>query len=257
MSAALQDSDVWIIMRADQRSFWFENNPNIRIPLGFQPSERRTLEDHKAVLLEELNIKDLAFADDTSPYIGAQVLLNKATLGPKYGSRLAELEELAGRPEAFQQLKSLFTEAEGQPVVWLGDFELGEGDLTLSILDRPGFSHAMDTKDLKVGEGEGIKARLVAIDTNVTPALADEGLARELVHRLQTMRRNAGFDIADRITTYYQGGEDIRRVMAGFGDYLRQETLSRELVEGEPPADAYQEEHTVDGQRVRLAVRRI
>ncbi|MCJ7491114.1 MAG: DUF5915 domain-containing protein, partial [Dehalococcoidia bacterium] len=102
----------------------------------------------------------------------------------------------------------------------------------------------------------GIKARLVAIDTNVTPALADEGLARELVHRLQTMRRNAGFDIADRITTYYQGGEDIRRVMAGFGDYLRQETLSRELVEGEPPADAHQEEHTVDGQRVRLAVRR-
>jgi isoleucyl-tRNA synthetase len=226
------------------------------IVVGFLANERRTLEDHKAVLLEELNIKDLAFADDASPYIGAQILLNKAALGPKYGSRLAELEELAGRPEAFQQLKSLFTEAEGQPAVWLGDFELGEGDLTLSILDRPGFSHAMDTKDIGVGDGEGIKARLVAIDTNVTPALADEGLARELVHRLQTMRRSAGFDIADRITTYYQGGEDIRRVMADFGDYLRQETLSRELVEGEPPADAHQEEHTVDGQRVRLAVRR-
>jgi len=142
-------------------------------------------------------------------------------------------------------------------VVWLGDFELGEGDLTLSILDRPGFSHAMDTKDIKVGEGEGIKARLVAIDTNVTPALADEGLARELVHRLQTMRRNAGFDIADRITTYYQGGEEIRRVVADFGDYLRQETLSVDLLAEEPPAGAHREEQTVDGHKIWLAVRRI
>src|SRR4030065_89461 len=130
------------------------------IVVGFSPNERRTLEDRKAVLLEELNIKDLAFADDASPYIGAQVLLNKAALGPKYGSRLAELEEWAGRPEAFQQLKSLFTEEGGQPVVRIGDFELGEGDLTLSILDRPGFRHAMDTKDIGGGEGGGINGGL-------------------------------------------------------------------------------------------------
>jgi len=141
-------------------------------------------------------------------------------------------------------------------VVWLGDFELGEGDLTLSILDRPGFSHAMDTKDIRVGEGEGIKARLVTIDISVTPALADEGLARELVHRLQTMRRNAGFDIADRIVTYYQDDADIGRVMTNFDAYIRQETLSVDLLAEEPPAGAHREEQTVDGHKIWLAVRR-
>jgi len=96
----------------------------------------------------------------------------------------------------------------------------------------------------------------VALDTVVTPELADEGLAREIVHRLQTMRKNAGFDIADYITTHYQGDADVVRVLRQFEDYVRQETLSRELVEGPPPEGAYVEEHKLSGRSVRLAVNR-
>jgi isoleucyl-tRNA synthetase len=96
----------------------------------------------------------------------------------------------------------------------------------------------------------------VALDTVVTPDLADEGLAREIVHRLQTMRKNAGFDIADYITTHYQGDAQITRVLRQFEVYVRQETLSRELVEGLPPEGAYVEEHKLAGQGVRLAVKR-
>ena len=70
------------------------------------------------------------------------------------------------------------------------------------------------------------------------------------------MRRNAGFDIADRIVTYYQDEPDLRRVMMGFGDYVRQETLSLEMRAEEPPADAYREEQSIDGRKVWLAVRR-
>ncbi|MFQ5880126.1 MAG: DUF5915 domain-containing protein, partial [Dehalococcoidia bacterium] len=96
----------------------------------------------------------------------------------------------------------------------------------------------------------------VALHPVMSQELIDEGLARELVRRLQTMRKNAGFDIADRIVTYYQGDDDFRRVLQKFGDYVRQETLSRELVEGPPPADAHAERHRVDGREVVLAVRR-
>jgi isoleucyl-tRNA synthetase len=96
----------------------------------------------------------------------------------------------------------------------------------------------------------------VALDTAVTPELADEGLAREIVHRLQTMRKNAGFDIADYITTHYEGDAEIARVLRGFQGYVRQETLSRELVESPPPEGAYVEEHKLAGRSVRLAVRR-
>jgi len=98
---------------------------------------------------------------------------------------------------------------------------------------------------------------IVALDTAITPELADEGLAREIVRRLQTMRKNAGFDIADYITTHYQGDAEMARVLRQFEDYVRQETLSRELVEGPPPEGAYSEEQKLGGGSVRLAVRRL
>jgi isoleucyl-tRNA synthetase len=95
----------------------------------------------------------------------------------------------------------------------------------------------------------------IAIDTEVTPELADEGLAREVVHRLQTMRKNAGFDIADYITTYYERGKAIDRVLEKWGGYIKQETLSRQLVEG-IPADAHHESHKIGGEKIELGVKR-
>jgi isoleucyl-tRNA synthetase len=96
----------------------------------------------------------------------------------------------------------------------------------------------------------------VLLDPNVTPDLADEGAARELVHRLQTMRRSAGFEIADYIVTYYQGGPTIQRVMSKHGPYIKQETLSRNLVEGVPSDGVYTERLRIAGEEAVLGVRR-
>ncbi len=96
----------------------------------------------------------------------------------------------------------------------------------------------------------------VGLSTELTPELVDEGTARELVRRIQTMRKSAGFDIADRIVTYYQGDDDLRRIMGSFGDYIRQETLSEELLEQSPPPDAHVESHKLDSSEVTLGVRR-
>jgi isoleucyl-tRNA synthetase len=96
----------------------------------------------------------------------------------------------------------------------------------------------------------------VGLDTAITPELADEGLARELVHRIQGLRKAAGFEISDHIVTYYEGGERLRQVLARHGDYVRQETLSHELAEGTPPPEAHAEEQKIDGEMVALAVRR-
>jgi isoleucyl-tRNA synthetase len=97
----------------------------------------------------------------------------------------------------------------------------------------------------------------VAIDIKIYPELQAEGLAREIVHRLQTMRRSAGFDIADRIVTYYQGGAYVSRVMEDFADYIKRETLSRELVDGAPQEGAFTESHRLDDHDILLAVRRL
>jgi isoleucyl-tRNA synthetase len=97
----------------------------------------------------------------------------------------------------------------------------------------------------------------VGLDTNVTPELADEGLARELVHRIQSLRKSAGFEISDRIVVHYAGPERLRDVFATHGDYVREETLADELVEGGPTDGAHAEEQKIEGEVVTLAVARV
>ncbi|GAI56977.1 unnamed protein product [marine sediment metagenome] len=96
----------------------------------------------------------------------------------------------------------------------------------------------------------------VAVPTEISPELASEGMAREIVHRLQIMRRSAGFDIADYIVTYYQGEAYVRQVMEEFADYIKQETLSKELVEGVPEEDVFTESHKLGGYDILLGVRK-
>ncbi|MFC1897463.1 isoleucine--tRNA ligase [Chloroflexota bacterium] len=98
---------------------------------------------------------------------------------------------------------------------------------------------------------------LVAIPTEISPELKAEGLAREIVHRLQTMRRSAGFEISDYIVTYYQGEDYIRKVMTDFADYIKQETLSRQLSEGVPEESVFTENYKLDGYDILLGVKRL
>ena len=98
---------------------------------------------------------------------------------------------------------------------------------------------------------------MVAVDTTITPELADEGLARELVHRIQNLRRSAGFEITDRINTYYQGPQRVGEVMQKYADYIRQETLSDELVDGEAGEGSESEHLKLEGMEVVLGVERV
>jgi isoleucyl-tRNA synthetase len=96
----------------------------------------------------------------------------------------------------------------------------------------------------------------VGLDARLTPELELEGLARELVHRIQNLRKAAGFEISDRITIYWQGLERLREVFAGHEAYIREETLADAVTEGPPPAEAHVEEQKLEGQALTLAVRR-
>jgi len=97
----------------------------------------------------------------------------------------------------------------------------------------------------------------IAVPTEIPPELQAEGTAREVVHRLQIMRRSAGFDIADYITTYYQGDDYIKQVIANFADYIKQETLSRKLVEGIPEESVFTESYKLSGYEILLGVKRL
>ncbi|MFC1934288.1 isoleucine--tRNA ligase [Chloroflexota bacterium] len=100
---------------------------------------------------------------------------------------------------------------------------------------------------------------LVAIPRDISPELANEGMAREIVHRLQIMRRSAGFDIADHIVLYYQGDPYMKGVMDddGLSGYVKQETLSREIVEGVPEQGVFTENYRLGGHDILLGVKRL
>ena len=119
------------------------------------------------------------------------------------------------------------------------------GDNAEAIVSVEGFSASLES------------GYMVAIDTRITPELADEGLARELAHRIQNLRKNARYEITDRIITYYQGPSDIVRVMDGHQAYIMQETLSEALLAQEPDPDASSESQNIEGMEVVLGVRRV
>ena len=99
---------------------------------------------------------------------------------------------------------------------------------------------------------------MVAVDGDISPELAEEGLAREVVHRIQGMRRSANFDVTDRIVTYYQGPTEFADVMQGaFADYIRDETLSTQLVDGSPDKEAATESTKIEGMEITLAVHQV
>jgi isoleucyl-tRNA synthetase len=100
------------------------------------------------------------------------------------------------------------------------------------------------------------KGVTVAVDTVLTPELRTEGLARELVRRIQVMRKEAGFNIADRITTYSLTAGELADAMHRWADYIKAETLSLALVTAAPPAESYCETHTIEGMSITLGVQR-
>lgn len=109
---------------------------------------------------------------------------------------------------------------------------------------------------LAVATDKGIS---VAVDSTLTPELRAEGLAREIVRRVQDMRKKAGFNIEDRITTYYQAGESgsLGEVLNTWKAYICAETLTVELNNAQPPEGAYVETHQIEGEALTLGVKQV
>ncbi len=115
---------------------------------------------------------------------------------------------------------------------------------------------ALEVQGCIIGNEGGV---VCAVSKLIPDSLKDEGLAREIVHRLQTMRRSAGFDIADHIRMYYEGDDYLKGIMtnAVLSGYIRQETLADELADGIPAEDVYSETFKLEGHTVKLGVKKV
>jgi isoleucyl-tRNA synthetase len=202
--------------------------------------EEDALQRMASQVLEELNVRELVVIHDESDFVRYEVKPNLPVLGPKYG---ADIGKVRGALATQDPAAVAALVGQGRSVE-LDGYALEPSEVLVTTVEREGFASAQEA------------GYIVVVDRELTPELRDEGLAREIVHSIQNLRREAGFDISDRITTYWQGHEDVRRVLAAHEDYIRSETLSLALVEGEPPVDAHRSEQKMDGHQMTLGVQK-
>ncbi len=202
-------------------------------------------EESVAIVTDELNVKALEFVSDAGELVRYKVLPNNKLLGPRYGADFPKVRAALNDMDPSQIAVRL---AAGEDIT----FELNGETVSLS-----GEEVLISTE---AAEGMAVaadKLLTVAIDTVLTPELIAEGLARELVRRIQAQRKNAGFNIEDRIKTWYLASEELARVFADWGKYIQTETLTTELVTGEPPDDTFVEKHKVEGHELTIGLKKI
>ena len=244
-------------------------------------ADKATVEALSDQLKEELNVKEIEVTCNSDGMSDIQfwdwkVSPNMPFLGPRYGRRIGEIRDALAEMDPREVVTSL---RQRRKIVLpskddaLPPIALGASADTLEQLrnsaapssaylvadDGVAASGVFDIIEEKVAP-EGFSTEdgagyAVAISTEVTPALRLEGNARELVHHIQNMRRSADFDIADYIVTYYESSPELDAVIAAHSDYIRQETLSRELL-NQQPDDAYIETLKVNDIKATIGVRR-
>lgn len=197
-----------------------------------------------AIVIDELNVKSLEFVSEAGELVSYKVLPNLKLLGPKLGKLVPAVKQALEQADADALVakanagKSVTLHVEGQ------DIELTAEEIVVQTEPAEGLAVTAD------------KVITVGVDVVITDDLAAEGLARELVRRIQTMRKDAGFDISDKIIVYYQAEGTVHRVFKGWADYIKAETLAVEIDHQLIPEAAFQRKEKVEGLDVMLGVKR-
>ena len=223
------------------------NTANIknRQPIGtmYVKSEFQLSEFYKEIIEDELNVKEVVFKDDIADFISYSFKPQMRTVGPKYVKLLNKiktvLSELDGN-KAMAELKStgeLKLDIDGQEIVLL------EEDLLIDMAQMEGYVSESD------------HTITVVLDTNLTPELIEEGFVRELVSKIQTMRKEAGFEVMDKIRVYAKDNDKIVDIMKNHGDEIKSEVLAEDIVTGE--TKGYEKEWNINSEKVTMAVERI
>ena len=195
------------------------------------------------VIAEELDVKTVLFDNDESALADISAKANFKTLGPKLGPRVKQAVALVAKlpPDALLSLlagNAATISLDGEP------FVLEPADILVQRTPKPGLAVASD------------ETLLVALDTRLTPGLVREGLARELVNRIQNLRKETGLDVADRIALRIEGDADLLAAAAAHRDLIAAETLATSIETAPLPDPAPGAPLDVNGHPARLALRK-
>ena len=192
------------------------------------------------IIADELNVKRIDFTDDVSAFTSYTFKPQLRTVGPKYGKKLGQIKNYLSNVDgnqAMAQLKAegrLTFDAAGETI------ELLEEDLLIDAAQTDGY--VSDTE----------REVTVVLDTKLTPELIEEGFVRELISKVQTMRKEAGFEVMDHIAVSMAGNEKIEAVAKANENILKSEVLAEEISYDE--AEGYTKQWNINGETVTLGV---
>ncbi len=197
------------------------------------------------LILDELNVKAFEFVSEAEQLVEYRILPNNRLLGPKFGKQFPAVRRALAEAEATEIVAKIDA---GEAVTLLVDGEtiaLMPDEIVVMTQPAEGLAVAAD------------KVVTVAIDTLLTEDLATEGLAREIVRRVQNIRKEADFNIEDRIILTYQAAGRLVQVFNNWEAYIKAETLAQEIVQGVMPEKAYVKTEQMEGETIMLGVERI
>ena len=202
------------------------HNLKTRQPLGAvtliardEAHVRPHLERFAELVQDELNVKEIRWAERRGDFVRQEVRPNFRLLGKKLGARMPKLKALLEQTdgdalaEQLEEKGAIELEVDGEPV------RLEREELEVRLVEKPGMATAGD------------RELLVALDTELTPELVREGLAREFVHKVQSARKDGGLDYADRIVIRYRAADEEAEAIREHAEWIKGETLALELVE--------------------------
>ena len=195
---------------------------------------------YKDIIADELNVKEVVFTDDVSAFTSYSLKPQLRTVGPKYGKKLNAIRQYLGSVDgnaAMNELKTtgkLTFDADGDQV------ELLEEDLLIDAAQMPGY--VSDTE----------YETTVVLDTNLTPELVEEGFVREIISKIQTMRKEAGFEVVDHIRVYFAQNDKIKTLVDSNNAEIKDEVLANEICFD--TIKGYNKEWNINGETVVIGV---
>ena len=233
--------DIVVMGRAARNAANIKN----RQPIGVMyVKAAHTLSDYfKDIIEEELNVKDVVFKEDVSDLTSYSFKPQLRTVGPKYGKQLGGIKKYLEEVDGTKAMKQLKEEGAIRFTVEGSEISLAEEDVLIDVAQKEGF----------VTEADNYVT--VVLDTNLTPELIEEGFVFEVISKIQTMRKDAGFEVMDHIRVSLAGNEKLAEIVKKNRDAIAAKVLADEILTD--TSLAVSKEWNVNGEKVTIGVEKV
>lgn len=200
-------------------------------------------EFYREIIEDELNIKEVVFTDEISGFITYSFKPQMRTVGPKFGKLLGAIKSALSEIDGNAAMEELRT---------TGQLKLEAGGKSIELMEE---DLLIDTAQMEGYISESDRGITVVLDTNLTPELIEEGFVREIISKVQTMRKEAGFEVMDKIRVYIKENEVIKKVAEDHKEQICSEVLAQDILMDRTAG--YEKEWNINSEKVTLAVERL